>query len=223
MKYFLLLSLLIASAPRGCEAADFTVRITRAPLHLVQGEPIKIMYEVKNASGKPLVIARGLHGFEVKLIITREDGKPRRGCIEPGKADFLNGYSKETLPEGWSEVREEDRTCEDEPGVLIASVSIHSSGPYPEQATGGKVGAPIKAWSGEAVSEIARIEIRAPQGTDKAAYLAFGHNPLASNVREQLLTQHPTSVYAGYVLATMRPAVSQDIRQELGFGTLANG
>ena len=125
------LTTLLGLASTSLMAADFAVRITSFPRSVPQGCPIEVSIEVCNISGHPVTVAKGWGGFEYKLYIRREDGKARQGCKPPATGTYIPGFTGEVLPTDWRQLRTEDITCDDTPGVWVVEARISCQGQYP--------------------------------------------------------------------------------------------
>jgi hypothetical protein len=205
--------LIVAIVGMPLLAADFEVKILSHPDQVPQGAPIFITYQVCNVSGRPVTIAKGAGGFEVRLSYHRMDGSD---CLSPEEklknhVDVLvkSGYVQETLPAGWSVTRTEEIPCRSKPGILEARVVVQSGGgpSYPTYAGGEKV-ATFDAWTGEVDSGTVQIAVKEPRGADLEAWEATRGQPYTD---PKLLTHYPLSTYAAYALLGRVPDYSNPL------------
>ena len=176
---------------------DFRVQIISYPKEAILSTPVTILVEIKNESGKPITLAYGHDGFRVSLDVRRSDGKPLPQRSEP---DFkwTDNFKRETVPAEWLEIRALDITpLPSESCQLVVRAVICSNGPYFSYSKAGEK-KPFEAWTGQAKSEEANIQIVAPSGIDKEAYTFFRGSPISKPA--ELLSKYPTSTYAGYAL-----------------------
>lgn len=207
-------------------AEPFSVTLTRFPRSVLPGTMIRVEAEAKNVSGKPVTVANISPGFVFNIEVRRADGKPvnPRCNYEEDAGLTVIGADPTPVPADWHD--QTSMVCQvmEEPGTWIVRGYVKAAGELT-----GKNGKRIygkKVWEGVVYSESAEIEILAPQGVDKGAYEEmYIHRTCTpqSECDRLLLDKYPTSMYAGYVLASIPPVAGQDIRQEAAFDSLVNG
>jgi hypothetical protein len=198
MKTKILCILLSLSCSLAAVAADFEIRVLSAPPKLPLGAPVTVTAEVMNASGHPITVAYGYHGFRLVISVGRADGKPIKG-LQPGPSELPAArYTLETLPPGWTKVWSETFTCTEEPAKWVAIATLSSQGPYRQRKLGSAEEEELQAWSGSGRSAQQDILVEEPVGIDRNAYVSLGKCPTCNT--SKLLRDFPTSTYAAYVI-----------------------
>jgi hypothetical protein len=184
---------LLAFSALSCFAADFEIHLINIPPDALPGTRLPLAAEVSNVSGKPVTIAKGYRGFDVKFEIRRADGKPRKDFTKPAYIEVHLGYKTETLPPGWKATYRDEAHCDDFPGEWLVKAVLSSHGPYLQ-----KDGTRVQGWEGDVASPEATVKVLAPTGLDEKAYKSTNGFPLAK--ADIVLRDFPTSTYAAYVI-----------------------
>ncbi len=204
---FAIFPFLVATAAPVC-AADFSAELINPPAGVLRGTEHRLTAVIRNASGKPIKVCSGEHGFSYEIRIHREDGKQRITHWRDTAPSVTSYSGTRTLPDSWSEQAFiEEMPVIDQPGIWLVNVIVSSRPPFVD-----RMGHPLKddkgIWVGEVSSQEYKIKIVAPQGIDKEAYEAFKGAPVWPAYAHELLRRFPFSTYAGYAFKTVGGFVS---------------
>lgn len=168
-------------------AEDLAVRITSAPKSVLAGMPFRIKgeYEVFGSKGLSFWSPLGTIWH-----ISNADGADV--CSGPTYWNAMRTRSFARLtPQKKETIEFPVNECKLVPGVYSIRMVVKAR---PCESCKPPVEAVEPAWHGEVTSKILRLEVRMPEGADKAAYDAFHGSPFAH--LQELLNEHSGSIYA---------------------------
>lgn len=181
---------------------NLQLRIAPFPKETMQGITIHSMAEIVNISDRPLKIAYGVNGFDLKVDIRYADGTP---VIERSRQASMPkpGYEIRELKPGEKIGKALGFAHEYGPGAYIIQIRICSKGPYTKNRQGKEIDSITQQqiWVGEIKSEEYHIKVNEPLGTDKQAYEIYVNARMTMADREEtIIRDYPSSTYAGYAL-----------------------
>jgi hypothetical protein len=187
------LAILIA---RPSMAADLTVRLDVPKTDFVQGEPLLVAAHVANAGGETLAFARAAgSGYATYFTLEPLAGPAGTLCPQPARRD-AGRVSWLQAPPGWRDRYERRFDCAIAPGDYVIRFTVASDEPWKELEV--VAPPPGRPWSGRIEAAPVAIRVDPPIGVDRDAFDALAGRPLDDP--ECLLSDFPTSTYAGYAL-----------------------
>lgn len=202
-----------STVPLGVATADLGVRPGLPPNRV----KFRIVGEVENVSEKavPAILADSLgyrhpREFSIFTLVRKDTGEDVEPCWPTGfSQSFITGVG--SLPSGWKK-RLELPVCVPGPGTYSVRVVAEQHSPLQDSKDRS-----YTVWDGVVMSDEVKIEVTRPEGIDKEAYEAFGHNPLGDSERwGELLRRFPTSTYAAYLVWTRWGRVTAGVWKSAG-------
>jgi hypothetical protein len=185
---------LLATPP--CAAAGLAARLEVPKTEYVQGEPIIVSGAIINAGPEALALAAGRAGYAAAFALEPIAGPAGTLCPADRRPTEAPPTWIAAVP-GWIERHPRRFDCGVPPGDYVVTFWVVSGQPW-NDAPETLGPAPGRPWSGRADAPPFALRVVGPSGIDREAFDALEGRPL--DHAERLLSEFPTSTYAGYAL-----------------------